>query len=200
MAMEWKLLNQSDYHTSRWSGGATTQLAIAPEGAQYADRNFLWRISSAQVELEHSDFTPLPDYDRFLAVLAGELELKVGGEARTPLPCLTVRSFDGGVPTQSWGRCTDFNLMVRKGRGQGEVRSLRLPASGTAVLTPEVCGSYPFLTLALFCVSGALKLPEAGLTARPGELLLCRDAAAEAVRVTADSDTALLALTIHSKA
>ena len=197
--MEWKLLRQSDYHTARWSGGTTTQLAIAPEGAQYAGRDFLWRISSAQVELEHSDFTPLPGYNRFLAVLAGELELKVGGEARTPLPCLTVRSFDGGVPTQSWGRCTDFNLMVRKEQGQGEVCCMRLPASGAAVLTPEASGAYPFLARALFCVSGTLNLPEAGLTARQGELLLCRNAAPDAVRVTADSDTAFLALTIRSK-
>lgn len=198
--MEWKLLKRSDYHTARWSGGATTQLAIAPEGAEYAGREFLWRISSAQVELEHSDFTPLPGYNRFLAVLAGELELKVGDEARTPLPRLTVRSFDGGVPTQSWGRCTDFNLMVRKGHGLGEVRSLRLPASGAAVLAPEPGGTYPSLSLALFCVSGALKLPEAGLTAQPGELLLCRDAAPDPLRVTADADTVFLALTIHTKA
>lgn len=199
MAMEWKLLKRSDYHTARWPGGTTTQLAIAPEGARYADRDFLWRISSAQVELEHSDFTPLPGYDRFLAVLAGDLELKVGGEKRTALPRLAVRSFDGGVPTQSWGRCTDFNLMVRKGQGQGAVRSLRLPASGTLTLAPETGGDHPCLALALFCVSGALSLPEAGLTARPGELLLCRDAAPDPVRVSADADTTLIALTIHSK-
>lgn len=197
--MEWNLLKRKDYSTARWSGGTTTQLAISPEGAQYAGRDFLWRISSAQVELEHSDFTPLPDYDRFLTVLAGELELKVGGEALTPLPCLTVRSFDGGVPTQSWGRCTDFNLMVRKGQGQGAVHSLRLPASGTATLTPEANGAYPFLTLALFCVSGALTLPETGLTAQPGELLLCREATPDVVRVTADAETTFIALTIHSK-
>ena len=110
--MEWTLLTREDYITTNWSGGTTTQLAIAPEGAQYSDRDFLWRISSAKVELEHSDFTPLPDYDRFLAVLAGDLTLKVGNEACAPLPRLTVRYFDGGVPTQSWGKCTDFNLML----------------------------------------------------------------------------------------
>ena len=35
------------YIVSQWSGGTTTQVAIAPEGAVYADRDFLWRISSA---------------------------------------------------------------------------------------------------------------------------------------------------------
>ena len=62
--MEWRHFTRAQYITTAWSGGTTTQLAIAPEGAVYADRKFLWRLSSAQVELEHSDFTPLPDYDR----------------------------------------------------------------------------------------------------------------------------------------
>ena len=50
--MEWKLLTREDYATTNWSGGTTTQLSIAPEGAVYADRDFLWRRSSATVELE----------------------------------------------------------------------------------------------------------------------------------------------------
>ena len=69
--MEWTLLTQDQYLTTLWSGGTTTQMAIAPEGAVYADRDFLWRFSSAKVELEHSDFTPLPDYVRLIAVLHG---------------------------------------------------------------------------------------------------------------------------------
>ena len=76
--MEWRHFTRAQYITTAWSGGTTTQLAIAPEGAVYADRKFLWRLSSAQVELEHSDFTPLPDYDRLISVLKGELELKIG--------------------------------------------------------------------------------------------------------------------------
>ena len=31
--MEWTLLTQEQYVTTLWSGGTTTQLAIAPEGA-----------------------------------------------------------------------------------------------------------------------------------------------------------------------
>ena len=34
-------LTPADYVTTQWSGGATTQLAIAPKGAVYADRDFL---------------------------------------------------------------------------------------------------------------------------------------------------------------
>ena len=113
--MEWELLKQQDYVTTKWSGGTTTQLAIAPEGAVYADRDFLWRFSSAGVELEHSDFTPLPDYNRLISVLRGDLDMKIGEGARFALDRMEVKSFDGGVPVESWGKCTDFNLMLRKG-------------------------------------------------------------------------------------
>ena len=57
--MAWQILTAKDFETSRWAGGITTQLAIGPAGAQYPNRDFLWRISSAQVELEHSVFTNL---------------------------------------------------------------------------------------------------------------------------------------------
>ena len=62
----YKLLTPDDYRTTRWSGGTTTELAISPRDAVYADRNFLWRVSSALVEDETSDFTPLPDYNRLI--------------------------------------------------------------------------------------------------------------------------------------
>ena len=57
-------LTPEDYITTRWSGGATTELLIRPRGAAYAQRAFLCRISSATVELDESTFTPLPDYER----------------------------------------------------------------------------------------------------------------------------------------
>ena len=47
-------MTPDNYIISKWSGGTNTQVAIAPEGAVYADRDFLWRLSSARVELEHS--------------------------------------------------------------------------------------------------------------------------------------------------
>ena len=80
--MEWTLFTKEDYVTTSWSGGTTTQLAIAPEGAVYADRDFLWRLSSAGVDLPHSDFTPLPDYNRLISILRGEMSI-VGNR---PLP------------------------------------------------------------------------------------------------------------------
>lgn len=167
--MKWKLLTKDDYVTTNWSGGTTTQLAIASEGAVYADRDFFWRLSSATVELEHSDFTPLPDYDRLLAVLEGVIQLKIGQGKPFPLVPGRVAAFDGGVPVESWGRCVDFNLMVRKGKGRGSLHELRREKALEETIQPEAgtCG------LAVYCVSGKACLPEYGLEARAGQTLLC---------------------------
>ena len=159
--MEWKLLTKEDYVTTTWSGGTTTQLAIAPEGAVYADRDFLWRLSSAGVELEHSDFTPLPDYNRLISVLHGELEMKIGDGARFGLEPFTLRSFDGGVPVESWGKCTDYNLMVRKDKCQGIAQSVALSDGATCRWTAPLAAPQEgtACTLALYCVQGGVSLP-----------------------------------------
>ena len=118
-------LTQADYQISQWSGGTTTQIAIAPQGALYADRDFLWRLSSATVDLDESDFTPLPDYHRLIAPLRGEMELTHDGGPLISLAPYQVHAFDGGADTHSRGRCVDFNLMLRKDRCAGSVSPLR---------------------------------------------------------------------------
>lgn len=199
--MEWTLLTRDQYKTTRWSGGTTTQLAIAPEGADYADRTFLWRLSSAKVELDHSDFTPLPDYNRLISILGGELAMKIGDGARTALSPFAVCSFDGGVPVESWGRCTDFNLMVRKDRCQGMAQSLVLePGTRLAWAAPVAAPSEgPRCTVALYCVSGDLRLPEAGLRAASGELLLCREADASSIRLESEAGAAVMAAAMYAR-
>ena len=104
-------LTPSDYITTKWSGGLTTQLGIAPAGAVYADRDFLWRLSSATVEDTESDFTALPDYERLISTLEGTIELNHNGGEKLTLNPYEVHRFDGGDDTHSWGCCRDFNLL-----------------------------------------------------------------------------------------
>ncbi len=199
--MEWKLLTKEDYVTTTWSGGTTTQLAIAPEGAVYADRDFLWRLSSAGVELEHSDFTPLPDYNRLISVLHGELEMKIGDGARFGLEPFTLRSFDGGVPVESWGKCTDYNLMVRKDKCQGIAQSIALTGGATCRWTAPLAAPQEgtACTLALYCVQGGVSLPQAGVEAKEGQLLLCRQADEGAVELKAHGDAVVMAAAIYTR-
>ena len=67
---------------SSWSGGTTTEFSIAPENGNYQSRDFLWRLSSATVELEESTFTSLPDFDRIILTLEGEMDICHDGLAR----------------------------------------------------------------------------------------------------------------------
>lgn len=114
---------------SNWSGGTTTEIMIWPRGAVYAERDFLFRISTAKVELDESDFTPLPDYNRLIASIGGGMRLthalKSGEETAKVRPLSTVHRFSGGVPTHCVGRARDLNLMLRKGKAEGELRFLR---------------------------------------------------------------------------
>lgn len=187
--MDWKLLTKADYVTTSWSGGTTTQLSIAPEGAVYADRDFLWRLSSATVELDHSDFTPLPDYNRFLAVLEGEIKLKIDAQEPFPLAPGRVVAFDGGVPVESWGQCVDFNLMVRKGKGEGCVVELRREEAFEETVTPGAGNR----SLAVYCVSGSASLPQFGLEVQAGQTLLCLEGQNEPFTIKGEAGVLMVA-------
>ncbi len=164
----WQKLDQGDYTVSAWSGGSTTQLAIAPEGARYADRDFLWRVSSATVALPESDFTPLPDYDRLIATLRGEIRLRHNGGAPLRLAPYQVHAFSGADATHSSGCCTDFNLMLRRGAAVGSMEALRL--EGRRAITPHPGTE----TLLLYCAEGGCTVSGdgEGETLQAGETLL----------------------------
>ena len=163
-----KKLGPEDYLTSEWSGGRTTQIAIFPPEAVYAERSFLWRVSSASVELEESDFTVLPDYERCIATLRGSIQLRHNEGTALTLSPYHVHRFSGADRTQSRGRCTDFNLMLRRGRAEGAMEALSLRNE------PRDLPLEPGETLVLYCVRGAFTAEGGGRDwgVNPGETLL----------------------------
>ena len=114
--MKTYLFKEEDYNTSRWTGGQTKELAIYPAESKYLDRNFIWRLSSATVETEESDFSKLPDYDRVLMVLEGEVVLSYEGQRVARLKELEQDRFDGVWKTKSFGKITDFTISPKSGR------------------------------------------------------------------------------------
>ena len=106
---------EKDFKTSNWSGGTTTELFIYPREADYKKRDFLFRLSSATVDLDRSDFTPLPGFFRFISPLNGDLKISHDEKNFTKLKPYEVYAFDGGAKTVSMGRVRDFNLMVKDG-------------------------------------------------------------------------------------
>lgn len=171
-------ISASEYITSYWSGGATTQIAIAPAGAQYADRNFLWRISSATVELESSDFTPLPDYERFLSILRGEIAVFHDDGEPIKLTPGKIHRFDGGAGTRAEGTCVDFNLMLRKGACIGEMRCLHLAEKGSIRLCRTLMAKGNAQTFVIFCAAGdgMASVEEQTVQLKEGEAVLVQNA------------------------
>lgn len=111
--------------TAKWAGGTTTQLAIFPEGTEYTKFNFLFRLSTATVEVPESTFTFMPGVTRHLMILDGKLDIDHKGRYKKELPKFGYDVFDGEWPTTAKGEVTDFNLMVREKSG-GKLQAIVL--------------------------------------------------------------------------
>lgn len=108
---------------NKWTGGTTTELDIYPRGSSYAERNFLFRISTATVESEESIFTKLPGVSRKLMILDGKIKIVHEGHHSITLNAFEQDEFKGDWNTKSYGKATDFNLMM-KGSTSGIIKSL----------------------------------------------------------------------------
>lgn len=115
MSIESNIIRSNVQKTTNWSGGRTTELWIWPENANFADRQFDCRISTAIVEIEESTFTPFPGFLRHLMILEGKLALQHNGGSQIDLEPFQVDVFDGADETTSKGCVRDFNVMLSDG-------------------------------------------------------------------------------------
>ncbi|MFT5871629.1 MAG: mannose-6-phosphate isomerase-like protein (cupin superfamily) [Clostridium sp.] len=120
-----EIIRKKQHKTSEWSGGTTTELYIYPKDSLYGDRNFKWRLSSANVEVEQSTFTSLKGIDRLIMIIEGEILLEHEGHHNAVLKAFEQDSFSGEWETTSFGKVIDFNLMMAQGyRGKLEAISV----------------------------------------------------------------------------
>lgn len=117
---DYRLLRAADRSPTPWKNGrgVTTEIAVDPPGAGFAD--FAWRVSTALVAVD-GPFSVFPGVDRVLGVLDGEgLVLEIEGCAPVRLgPDDPPHAFPGDAPTYGrlvGGPITDLNLMLRRGR------------------------------------------------------------------------------------
>lgn len=110
--MDAEIITSDRFRTNSWPGGTTTELYIFPLTADYKLRNFQFRLSTATVELEKSDFTSLPGVSRKLIILDGQISIKHEDRYSRQLKKFDVEEFEGDWITSSVGKCTDFNLMT----------------------------------------------------------------------------------------
>jgi len=109
-----KLIKSKNLITKNWSGGKTKEFYIFPEDKLYENRDFDFRISSATVEIDESIFTNLPNYNRILMILEGELFIEHINHHSIDLKRFDIDEFSGEWETHSKGKVTDFNLIMNK--------------------------------------------------------------------------------------
>jgi environmental stress-induced protein Ves len=136
---------------------------IYPSDGSFADRNFLFRISTATVETEESTFTFFEGITRHLMILKGELELIHEGRYSKYLKPFDQDTFSGEWPTRSNGKVTDFNLMLKDGAA-GSLTHHTINPQNAAIF--HVDAGFCFI----YIVSGGVVLSD-GSEARPGDLV-----------------------------
>ena len=166
------IIKKEQQQTSKWAGGTTTQIAIHPKESNYANRDFLWRLSTAVVELDESNFTKLPGFDRHLMVLEGELRLEHKEQHSVVLKQYEQDSFKGDWDTVSLGRARDFNLMLKEGV-EGRIEHYKTAAGQRFTIELEAqCQKQCFL--GCYCHKGQMSIEAMGQFAvlTEGDLLL----------------------------
>ena len=151
--MNFRIIKKEQQLESNWSGGKTYELAIFPEGARYLDRDFLWRLSTANSDREESSFTKLPDYDRILMVLEGDVVLAHGEQRSAHLQALEQDQFDGAIKTKCFGKLIrDYNLIYVKGaQARMELKQLRAKASPIEMSAAAMDATVSY---GIFCLDG----------------------------------------------
>lgn len=157
MVKDMKSIRKDEHKTSNWSGGTTTQLYIYPENACYDKRDFLFRISSAKVEVEESVFTHLPGINREIMIIDGELQLEHEGYYDINLSRFDKDRFSGDWTTKSYGKVTDFNLMMNEGC-DGNLEYIEVKKDSIANIELYKNEIYNNMASILYCVLGKVSI------------------------------------------
>ncbi len=154
-----RIYEERESRVKQWPGGKTREIYIYPQESSYEEQNFVFRLSQATIEAEESHFTPLPDYNRTLMVLEGEVILAFEGNRVSRLSQWEQDQFDGKEATISFGKALDYNLMVSKGN-LGLMEAIELQKERCNIKIPkEFLGpAFDGLTLGLYCAQGYLLL------------------------------------------
>jgi len=135
-------LRPEDYRVMPWKngGGATTEIAIHPQGSGISGASFIWRVSIAEVAVD-GPFSRFPGYERHIMTIAGKgMSLDAGDHGTIDLSePFKPRQFSGDWEVYGRlidGAVRDFNLMVARNAAQGSLTVESLSRK-TTLRSPE---------------------------------------------------------------
>lgn len=192
--MNINIYKAEDFKTTQWSDGSTTELYIHPPTANYTKGDFNFRISSATVEVEESDFTILPEVSRQLMVLSGTITLSHKDHHEIQLKKNKIDSFEGSWETSAVGTCVDFNLMTT-GNTKGKISSVCVSADKS--LNFQLDATCEFIIF--YAYEGKLQLNFNSETRslNMGELMVIQNPLNEVVKLQSSENCALAVVHIY---
>ena len=128
----YRIIRKNEAKKTAWSGGTVSELYIYPENADFRNRDFIFRISTATVDVEKSDFTLFEDYSRIIKTLDNELLLTHNDNEKVALSKYQPHVFYGGDKTTSSGKVNDHNFIMKRGVCYGDVMGMSI-AKGSVI-------------------------------------------------------------------
>lgn len=122
--MKIEYYTKDNFNTSLWQGGKTTELLILPKDSSYKERNFIARLSSATIETSSSEFTILDGIKRFITPITNPFLLESNIKKTFLLKPFEVYEFQGDEKTYSYGMSQDFNLMLKREKADGWMKTI----------------------------------------------------------------------------
>lgn len=193
--MSFTIIPAKDFNTTNWSGGTTTQLYIYPQTADYKERIFDFRLSTAKVDVEKSEFTSLLGVSRKIMILDGQIVISHKGRYNKKLKRLDIDEFEGDWQTSSIGTCTDFNLMTT-GKTKGDLSALVLKEKQEYNYSIEE--KYLFLFIYLYSGKISFDMDHENHVLNQGELLVLSKLTIEKLQISAHESSELIVSMIIS--
>ena len=138
-----KILRASERVKTPWKngGGTTTEVAVHQMGAGFDD--FGWRVSIADVR-QSGPFSQFPGIDRCIAVLEGQMALRIADRIPVVVSADTLPALFSGddrtVATLIGGAVVDLNVMTRRGVYTARVAKHTLTAASTFMAVTTTIG------------------------------------------------------------
>lgn len=156
-AAPYRIISKDRVKKRLWSGGTVNQLFIYPENADFEQKDFVFQVSTATVDVEESLFTFFDNYDRIIMTTDNEFVLVHNDQEEIVLGKNEPHLFYGGDKTQGKGKVNDFNLIMKRGVCRGDVMVLSLEKG--SVIFPRKGNGVCAKTLEIvFCAHGKLNL------------------------------------------
>lgn len=125
MGFEVKIIKKENQTTAKLQNGIVKELYIYPESSKYRNRDFVWMFSILILEEEEFIFENLPNYERYIMLIKGQLKLEHKGYYRTKLALFECDWSSGEWLTYGNGKSENFSLILSKGL-KGCIDSLKI--------------------------------------------------------------------------